>query len=149
MNPEPPGFSLRLPRETLAGCMWLARLVDKARLQKAGALPMDYARFLGHPRGVDGRFLSHFGLDRDEAIQSLGNADDDLAAAEWFLHQDGVSEAAILSWNGIAVNLGRPGFPGEAELPLIIRLFIGGRPGSDAIGSFFEAIEFDELENRG
>jgi hypothetical protein len=105
---------------------------------------MDYARFLGHPRGVDGRFLRHFGLDSGEAIQSLGKTNDDLTAEEWFLGQDGVSEAAILSWNGIAVNLGRPGFPGEAELPLIIRLFIGDQPGSDAIGSFFEAIEFDE-----
>lgn len=144
MNPEPLGFSLRLPRETLAGCVWLARLVDKARLHKAGNLPMDYTQFLGHPRGVDGRFLRHFGLDRDSTIESLGNAINDLTAAKWFLCQDGVSEAAILSWNGIAVNLGRPGFPGETELPLIIRRFIGDRPGCDAIGSFFQAIEFDE-----
>lgn len=102
----------------------------------------------GHPRGVDGRFLLHFRLDSDEAIQSLGKTDDDLTAAEWFLRKDGVSEAATFSWNGIAVNLGRPRFPGEAELPLIIRLFIGVQPGSNAIGSFFEAIEFDEAKIR-
>ncbi len=144
MSPEPLKYSLRLPMEMLAGCVWLARLVDKARLQKAGNLPMDYAQFLGHPRGVDGRFLRHFGLDRDETIVSLGNANDDQTAADWLLRQDGVSESAILSWNEIAVNLGRPGFPGEADLPLVIRRFIGNRPGSNAIGSFFEAIEFDE-----
>lgn len=39
-------MNLPPPRATLAGCMWLPRILQKGRLLEAGALPADYAERL-------------------------------------------------------------------------------------------------------
>jgi hypothetical protein len=53
--------NLPLPRAKLAGCMWLARIVTKARLYKAHSLPAEYAERFCHPTGVDNQFLQFLG----------------------------------------------------------------------------------------
>ena len=88
---------IRAPFESLAGCTWLARLTDKVRLMHSGELPADYLILLGYPRGVDGYFLRHFGLDRKSALEAISNQADDSDVAEWFLAQAGVTEASIQS----------------------------------------------------
>jgi len=140
-RPLPP---LRAPMEKLAGCLWLARLTDKARLESAGRLPEDYRPFLGHPRGVDGRFLKHFELSRKETLGVLGMLPGDEAVEQWFLSQSGVSGESIREWNVFAPNIGRVGQPGEKELRWLLEHFFAGTGPSPAVASAFEAIAWDE-----
>lgn len=135
---------LRAPMEKLAGCLWLARITDKARLEAAGQLPEDYRPFLGHPRGVDGRFLKHFALSRKETLALLGALPDDEAVKQWFLSQPGVSGESIREWNAFAPNIGRVGQPGEKELQWVLKRFFAGAEPSPAMASAFEVIVWDE-----
>ena len=135
---------IRAPFESLAGCTWLARLTDKVRLMHRGELPADYLILLGHPRGVDGYFLRHFGLDRKSALEAISNQADDSDVAQWFLAQVGITEASIQSWNDLAPNLGRRGWPGEKELAIAIERFYGGSIGEASVETVFELIHIDE-----
>jgi hypothetical protein len=102
-------YDLPTPESKLAGCMWLPRLLFKARAAQTGALPADFTRSFGQPLAMDGQFLSFFGLPLADVIaQSERPADGDAA---WFLQQPGVNAARIAEWNALAPNLGRPGFP--------------------------------------
>ncbi len=102
---------MNLPRPTdrLAGCVWLPRILAKARLLQRGALPPDYATRFCHPNGVDGQFLAQFGLSREEILSAASRSDEEVAA--WFLGRAASSTQHIEAWNRIAVNLGRPGYP--------------------------------------
>lgn len=132
---------LPLPRQQLAGCFWLARLVAKARLYKARSLPAEYANRFCHPTGVDHQFLSFFDLNRDSL---LGAVDlDDSAFTTWFLGQPQVTESRIADWNRLAVNLGRSGFPMAERLPVALSTSYKHLD-SSGITSVFEAIEQDE-----
>jgi hypothetical protein len=135
---------IRAPFECLAGCTWLARLTDKVRLMRRGELPADYLILLGHPQGVDGYFLRHFGLDRKSALEAISNQADDSDVAQWFLAQAGVTEASVQSWNDLAPNLGRRGWPGEKELAIAIERFYGGSIGEASVETVFELIHIDE-----
>lgn len=95
------------PRETLAGCVWLPRILAKARRLKAGDLPPEYEARFCHANGVDGLFLVHFGLTREDVLGAAALADAEVA--RWF--QAGNRSERIAEWNRVAVNLGRPGFP--------------------------------------
>jgi hypothetical protein len=57
-------INLPSPRATLGGCMWLPRIIAKARLLESGALPAEYADRFCHPTGVDAQFLRFFELNR-------------------------------------------------------------------------------------
>jgi len=104
------------PRERLADCIWLPRIVARARLQRIGKLPPEYAARFGAPGSVDEVFLSHFGITKDEIIVASGGTDDEVAA--WFSRLLGATPERIHAWNHIAVNLGKPGFPLEARFPI-------------------------------
>jgi len=127
------------PREELAGCVWLPRLLKKARLLKIGSLPPDYAARFCHPTGVDGHFLSHFGLTR-EAVLDLAELPDSEAAA-CFLSRS--TSERIEQWNRIAVNLGRPGFPMADRLPAALATSYQHLD-PRRITTVFEALEADE-----
>ena len=136
--------SIRAPWESLAGCIWLARLTDKLRLMNQDMLPPDYLMLLGHSRGIDGHFLRHFDLDRKVAIEAIGNQADDDHVAQWFLAQPAVSQESILRWNDLAPNLGRKGWPGEPELAIAIERFYGGSVGQSPVDTLFDLIRIDE-----
>ena len=93
------------PRERLAGCIWLPRIVAKARLALGGALPPEYNERFCHPTGVDGQFLSYFGISREELLAISEETDDRIAA--WFATLPQATPERIERWNRIAVNLGR------------------------------------------
>lgn len=137
-----PAPALRLPTETLAGCVFLPRFLDKLRAHAAGLLPRDYLIAFGHPRGMDGHFFQHFRFEKDAVIAALTALPDETAAA-WFLAQPGVTPASIAAWNELAPQIGRPGQPGHRELQWMLRRVFG-----DAIppqvSSSFEAILWDE-----
>lgn len=139
------GWPLRGPRETLAGCVWLARLTDKIRLHHAGKLPADFAPFLGHPRGVDGHFLRHFGLTLDSTVEAIIAARDDSEVERWFLSHPNAFQIEIESWNTIAPNLGRSAFPMTTELQYVISRVLEPEARITAPATIFDAIEVDNL----
>jgi hypothetical protein len=67
------------PTETLAGAVWLPRILAKARLLQRGVLPPDYEARFCHPNGVDGQFLSHFDLSREEVLSAAKLSDEEVA----------------------------------------------------------------------
>ncbi len=137
-------MNIRTPWQHLSGCIWLARLTDKARLMSQGNLPRDYLMLLGHPRGIDGHFVRHFGLDRNTTLEAVQL--DDSSVERWFLVQPGVTEASIQTWNELAPNLGRRGWPGQEEFALVCKHFFGKEPSELPAESFFELIRLDESD---
>ena len=135
-------MNIRAPLQTLSGCIWLARLTDKARLMSQGNLPPDYLRMLGHPRGIDGHFLRHFGLDKDATLEAVQL--DDSSVERWFRLQPGVTETSIQTWNKLAPNLGRRGWPGQEAFVFVCRRFFGKEPNELPAESFFGLILLDE-----
>jgi hypothetical protein len=135
---------LRAPWDCLASCVWLARLTDKVRLMSLGKLPQDYLILLGHPRGLDGVFLRHFGLKKETTLKTIAIQPDDHGVEQWFLVQTGVTDASIQSWNDLAPNLGRRGWPGERELAIAIERFYGGTVMESPAETLFDLIRMDE-----
>lgn len=110
-----------LPRpadSSLAGCVWLARIMAKARLLRAGKLPTEYADRFCHPTGVDGHFIAFFELDREAILSICERSDTELEA--WFKALPTALLGRIAEWNHIAINLGRPGFPMADRLPVAL-----------------------------
>lgn len=111
---SPGGMNLPSPYDTLAGCVWLPRILAKARLMLARELPADYEPRFCHPTGVDGEFQRAFGLTKEEILAAAAGTDEE--AAVWFSGR--FSSEEIERWNHTARNLGRPGFPLEERLPI-------------------------------
>lgn len=137
-------MKIRAPWVCLAGCVWLARLTDKTLWMCQGKLPPEYLMLLGHPRGIDGHFLRHFGLGKDTALQAISVQPDDEGVALWFRSQPGVTETSIESWNSLAPNLGRRGWPGERELAIAVERFYGGAAMKPTVETLFDLIRIDE-----
>ena len=97
------------PRDRLADCVWLPRILAKARMLQRGELPAGYAERFCHPTGVDLIFLKHFNLTRDDILATAQQSDD--AVATWFQSRPEGSAECVAKWNEIAVNMGRPGYP--------------------------------------
>ena len=130
------------PREQLCGCVWLPRILAKARLFAAGELPEDYAVRFCHPGGVDGQFLAYFGLKKDEILAAASSGE--TGAAEWFSAR--FPRERIDGWNHIATNLGRPGFPLAERLPEALATSYAHLAGR-GFSTVFEVLEADEERN--
>jgi hypothetical protein len=76
---------LHRPQDQLAGCVWLPRFVDKARLSLDRQLPFLYQLAFGSRFGVDGYFLRHFGLSIEQFLAAVRQSTDNAALARWFL----------------------------------------------------------------
>lgn len=133
-------MKLPTPRDRLADCLWLPRLVAKARLLARGELPAEYVARFCHPGGVDGHFLAHFELTRDDIVTAAANPDAEIA--RWFSAQPNAA-ARIAAWNRLAPNLGRPGFPMAERLPVALATTYCHLDASK-ITTVFEALEADE-----
>ena len=132
------------PTDTLAGCMWLARLTEKIRLKLGGNLDDDFQMPFCHPRATDGLFLAHFALSKEEIISAVeASGDDDGKVAAWFLARGADMPQKIVAWNDQAPNLGRPGFPGVGIFAFAKRRVYKG-PSDARIDSIFLAIAADE-----
>ena len=134
---------MKLPRpaEQLAGCVWLPRILAKARLLQRGSLPEHYAARFCHPTGVDGVFLSHFGLRRDDIVCAAAMSDD--KASEWFGSRTNAER--VEQWNQIAVNLGRPGYPMAERFPVALATTYK-HVDSRGLTTVFEVLEADEKD---
>ncbi len=136
-------ITLRKPQETLAGCSWLPRFVDKCRLHCSGRLPPDYGIAFCSPHGIDGIFLAHFGFTAIEAQTAIREASTDAEVARWFSMQPGVTPETIQSWNELAPNIGKPGYPGERGLAWARRHLLTACTDPRVVSSF-TAIAWDE-----
>lgn len=112
-------MKLSKPEESLAGCVWLPRLMDRARAINSGSLPKEYAARFCAPDSVDSLFLHHFALTRNQILKAAEL--DDSEIAKWFRAQPGSTEEQVHAWNNTAMNLGRPGFPMAERLPIALR----------------------------
>ena len=135
---------LRSPFEKLAGCYHLARITDKIRLHLAEALPADYQMPLFHPRGLDGFFIDHFGLTKEELLEMVSaSAQDDAKVAAWFDQRINHDEQKKKSWNELSVKLGKPGQPMYETLEWARKKY--NSTCTDAsIDSTFKLIDWDE-----
>jgi hypothetical protein len=106
------------PESPLAGCVYLPRIIAKARAFKAGVLPQEYAVRFGAPDSVDGLFLEFFGLSAKQITEAAELSD--AAVETWFASVPFVDAQRIQQWNHTAVNLGRPGFPMAERLPVAL-----------------------------
>ncbi|MBI3853506.1 MAG: DUF5069 domain-containing protein [Verrucomicrobia bacterium] len=136
--------NIRSPLEKLAGCNHLARFTDKIRLHLAGKLPEDYQMPLFHERGVDGFFMRHFGLTKEELLEAVqhSNYDDDKMVA-WFETRIGNDEQKKKSWNELSVSLGKPGQPMHDTLAWARKKY-NFQCDDPNIDSVFKTIEWDE-----
>ena len=131
------------PQDQLAGCVWLPRFAEKARLSLDRQLPFIYQLAFGSRYGVDGHFLRHFDVTIDQFLAAVRQSKDNAALARWFLALPGASPPRIPEWNRFATLLGVKGHPGYLTLQLAKWLFY---PKSVRIPvrNLFEAIDQDE-----
>ena len=134
-------MKLPAPRDQLGGCIWLPRILAKARMLQRGELPAEYEARFCQPTGVDGQFLSHFGLSREELLAVAGLPDQQVI--EWFRSRTTGSREQIESWNHIAQNLGRPGYPMAERFP-IAKATAYSHIDSRNMTTVFEVLEADE-----
>lgn len=123
--------------------MWLPRFIDKARHHFAGSLPPDYQQAFCHPLGVDGVFLGHFKLTKEEILAVVEREESDEAIATWFVGRPESGLEPIKAWNELAPNIGKPGFPGHRSLQWGMKhLYVGCS--DPRVDSGFTAIAWDE-----
>lgn len=136
-------MKLPAPRAQLGGCIWLPRILAKARMLQRGELPAEYEARFCHPTGVDGQFISYFGLNREELLAVAGMSDQ--AVVEWFVAREAAAHKRIEEWNDIAINLGRPGYPMAERFP-IAKATAYSHIDSREMTTVFEVLEADERE---
>lgn len=136
-------IQLRPPTVQLAGCCWLPRFSDKARLLLAGKLPLSYRLAFCSALGIDGHFLKHFGLTRANFLRGVRHAKDDDTLASWFLAQPTVTAPAIAAWNEFAPKIGAKGRPGHLVLLLVKPILYSNLRGR-SVDTIFEMIAQDE-----
>ncbi len=136
-------MKLRRPHDTLGGCLWLPRFLDKARHHLAGTLDPAYQRAFCNPRGVDGFFFAHFSLTADEILAAVQRAPSDEAFARWFCARPASNAERIAAWNDLAPKLGMPGQPGEQTLQWALQNVYPGCTDPRA-NSCFTVLAWDE-----
>ena len=136
-------INLPSPRASLGGCMWLPRIIAKARLLESGALPTEYADRFCHPTGVDAQFLRFFELQQQDINRASRGTDEQVAS--WFGKLTASRPSLIAQWNELAQNLGRSGFPMAERLPIALATTYKHLQ-SSKFSSVFEVIESDEAE---
>lgn len=131
------------PRERLASCVWLPRILAKARLLQRNELPPEYAARFGHPTGVDGQFLAHFNLGREDLLEVASLSDE--AVVAWFSARPVGKAEQIEAWNEIALNLGRPGYP-MADRLAVAKTTTYRYLNTEGMTTVFEVLEADEKD---
>ncbi len=134
---------VRRPQEQIAGCCWLPRFADKARLYLSGRLPFLYRLAFGSSLGADGYFLRHFELSLQDFLAGVARAADDDALARWFLVLPGATPQRVADWNLLAPKLGARGHPGFVTRH-VVKWLLYPKSIRQPVNSLFEAIEQDE-----
>ena len=125
----------------MADCIWLPRILTKARLLLNGELPAAYAERFCHPVGVDSTFLGYFQLTKDDILAAAKKTDENVI--KWFCSRPEGTPENIEKWNDIAVNMGRPGFPLAERFPVACETSYK-HIDSRGMTTVFELLEADE-----
>jgi len=137
-------INIRSPLEKLADCYYLARLIDKIRLELVGQLSEDYRPYLFHRHGADTQFMNYFGLAKEELIEAVkATNNDDARMTAWFVQRTAVDEQKRNNWNELAVNLGKQGYP-MAKTLIWAKENLLPHCTDPNIDTVFKAIERDE-----
>ncbi len=134
-------MNLPSPYDQLGGCLWLPRILAKARLINAGQLPQEYVTRFCAATGVDGHFITFFSITREGMLEAAHL--DDGEALAWFMALPIANEGTIREWNHIAVNLGRPGFPMDDRLEVAKQTTYRHLEASQ-VETIFQLLEMDE-----
>ena len=134
-------MNIPAPKERLADCIWLPRILAKARMLERGELPAAYAERFCHPTGVDTIFLNYFHLTPDDIVTAAGK--DDATVVAWFRSRPEGAPERIAKWNDTAVNLGRPGYPLAERFP-VARETTYKHIDSRGMTTVFELLEADD-----
>jgi hypothetical protein len=98
---------------------------------------------IGH--ATDNVFLTHFEIPKDEIIEVIRlSAGHDAPVVAWFQTRPACSAERIQSWNTLAPNLGKAGFPVHRGFLFLLKTFYGGTASDPRVDSAFTAITYDE-----
>ena len=139
----PTPIPLRSPYAQLEGCCHLPRFIDKTRLHLAGKLPAEYVTSFCHPRGLDGTFLGHFGLEKETIVEAIRQRDDEVEIGRWFAATVEEFTERRAAWQRVAPRLGLPGEPMHDVLQWAVKnVYTECRdPACDTV---FKVLDWDE-----
>ena len=135
----------RSPRETMAGWIYLPRLIDKIRLNLAGKLHEDYKPNFLH-RGFDVKWFETTGVDPDEFTALVAASDTDGQVADWVCHNvnDRLDPAAQSGFNDTVGNYGSDEADTDLRARLAQRKEDTGMGDRNDIQCFVDFIDADE-----
>ena len=131
---------LRSPHEKVGGIVYLGRMLDKIRLQAAGALPADYVANLGG--GFDGRACTFLWIEYAALVERVKEGGTDEEVLEWCQQrgrQPGDEEIEI--WNDF---MRKRGWNDDVSPRLVQRKAEAGFAARDDIQTMFDYIDLDE-----
>jgi len=134
---------LRSPYDTIGGIVYFGRMLDKIRLHAKGALPADYASFIGDQTGVfDQRCCRFLQVDYTKISARVVQGGTDEEILEWaFQNGRKPSDEEVEIWNGF---MSKRGWRDAARERLIFRLNEAGMPMDGSIETMFDFIDADE-----
>ena len=127
----------------MGGCMWLPRLIAKARLLQADMLPDDYLLRFCAPTGVDGQFMAFFNVTRGDILNIAPHTNSNVLA--WFKALPSAKPSRIKKWNTLAENLGRAGQPMADRLEYA-KTHVFSHLDVSSVETIFQMIEVDEQQ---
>ncbi len=134
-------MTLPPPHKRMASCVWLPRIIAKARLLQADMLPDDYMLRFCAATGVDGQFLNFFGISRQDILAIAPHTNTKVLA--WFKALPTAKLSRIKKWNQHAESLGRPGMPMADRLEYA-KTSVYSHLDTSKVESLFQMIELDE-----
>ena len=131
----------RSPYDTVKGLVYFARMLDKIRINAAGALPKGYAEHLGE--GFDGRCLRFLGVKYDDVKKLVLAGEKDEAIFDWCMKNGRKpTEEEIETWSGF---MQKRGWRDEASDRIVFRLKEASLEHRDKEAvTMFDFIDLDE-----
>ena len=133
----------RSPRETMAGWIYLPRLIDKIRLNLAGKLHEDYRPNFLH-RGFDVKWFEPAVVDPDEFTALVAASDTDGQVADWVRHNVIVGAETREDFNATVGNYGADEADADVRARLAQRKEDAGLSDRNDIQCFVDFIDADE-----
>ena len=133
----------RSPRETMAGWIYLPRLIDKIRLNLAGKLHEDYRPNFLH-RGFDAKWFETAGVDPDDFTALVAGSDTDGQVADWVRHNVIVGAETREDFNATVGNYGADETDVDLRARLAQRKEDTGMGDRNDIQCFVDFIDADE-----
>jgi hypothetical protein len=131
----------RSPYDAVKGLVYFPRMLDKIRINAAGALPKGYAEHLGE--GFDGRCLRLLNVSYDDVKLLVLAGESDEKVLDWcFEHGRKLTEEEIEIWSGF---MQKRGWRDDASDRIVFRLKEAGLEYRDRQAvTMFDFIDIDE-----